>query len=194
MLLAGSVSCGGIVDASAPDSGQGDSVAVPGAFLTCGGNLVGQWLVSSATLIQPPSHWPTLCAGSSTTLVPRGHGSATFQADGRFESSATVTNDQIIEVPRTCFEGEDCGAIATRLRSATCIPSGITSCTCHVTPADMPIAFVGVYAASGDELTLGVQVAGAPRPTPMPYCVRGNTLSWLLTLDGGEIVQMTADR
>jgi hypothetical protein len=194
MVLACSVACGGIVDASAPDTALGNGGELPGGFLACGGDLVGQWLLSSATLVQPPSHWPALCPGSSTTLVPRAHGTATFRADGRFESSATVTNDQGIEVPRACFEGQDCGTIATRLSSATCTPSGLAPCACGIMPADVPIAFVGMYTATGGELTIGAEAAGAPQPRPMPYCVRGRTLSWQLTLDGGEIVQVTADR
>lgn len=191
--------CGGLVDSTPSDRDAGESSR---PFVACGGNLLGTWTPSHASLLRPPMPTrPNACPGwRRIAIAPQAGGSVTFRSDGTYASTVSVGNDQTVVVPEGCSHAPDCDALQARiapqgsLASVSCAASGPAECTCRevLTPAPAPLV-ESAYSVEDAGLYVGSVTPGGIG-SPIPYCVQGNTLSWLSTVLDGEVVLINATR
>jgi hypothetical protein len=204
-LTAASVAgCGGMIESPPSDGGAAES-SLP--FIACGGDLVGTWAASHTSLIRAPvpSRSTNPCAWRVVTWAPEAQGQVTFGSDGVLTSTMTLAQDQTVVVPEACWDASDCQALQGMIApqggatSALCVGSRPSECTCHLVvaplqPKQVPVLEVG-YSVDDGGLSVGWETPGhSGLGPPMPYCVRGDTLSWVSTATNGEVVLITATR
>ena len=129
------IGCGGMVDSPSGDD-TGES-SLP--FVACGGDLLGTWTVSSASLVRAPTPPPDTCTGRVVlSTTPEVAGWVTFRGDGTMTSAASVGNDQTFVVPLRCTDASDCNSLqgtmggAGSTSSISCATSGRAECTCRL--------------------------------------------------------------
>jgi hypothetical protein len=197
LAVLGLAGCGGLVESPLDDRDSGES-SLP--FVACGGDLVGTWMPSYASLLRPPPPEDACPGWRRIAITPVVGGSVTFRSDGTYATTTSVGNNETIVVPESCSHTPDCDALQARIApqgslvSASCAASGPSECTCRevITPAPAPLV-ESVYSVDDGGLYIGSATPGGIG-SPIPYCVRGNTLSWLSTVLGSEVVLVSATR
>jgi hypothetical protein len=183
-----------LVESASSEADAGDSGL---DFVACGGDLLGTWTVSSATLLRAPTPSPPPCPGRVLrSVTPVAAGWATFRSDGTMTGTLSVGNDQTFAVPLSCTDASDCNSLQGILNGASasvsCATSEPAECMCGVVLTPLLAPPLGAqYHVDGGSFYLGVG------GRPFQYCVRGNTISWLVTigiLGTGEVVQVNATR
>lgn len=195
--------CGGMVESPLSD---GDSGEASRPLVACGGDLVGTWTAFRTSLIRPPAPLRSAspCAWRVVTWAPEAQGQVTFGSDGILTSTMVISQDQTVIVPEACWDTSDCQALQGIVApqggwaSASCVGSGLSECTCRIVitpqPQQVPV-FEIEYGVDDGGLSVGWDTPGhAGLGPPMPYCVQGNTLSWLTTVANGEVVLISATR
>jgi hypothetical protein len=187
--------CGGLVDSSFSDADASDSAA---HFLACGGDVLGTWIVSSASLVRAPTPSPSACQGRATiSTTPVASGSVTFRSDGTMTSDTSIGNDQTSVIPLSCTQAHDCASLQSSMQSGSlsvsCASSGSSACVCSTTLMPRPAPLDMLYQVEGGNIVIHLNGTWAP----IPYCVENNTLSWLFTAPAiwnGEVVRLSASR
>jgi hypothetical protein len=192
LCLAG---CGGLVDENlggldAPDSGVD--------FVACGGDVLGTWAISGASLIRSPTPSTNSCPGRVAIATrPVAGGWATFESDGTMTGAASVGNDQRYVIPLGCTDASDCHSldIQSSSVSVSCEASVSSGCVCStVLTLTLPPAMEMPYRVDGGSMFFGLN------ETPVSYCVRDGILSWEWTAPNsafqgaGEVIVIHATR
>lgn len=183
MLLAAAAGCG---SSNPPyDCGQ-----VP----ACGGNLVGTWSVVSSCVTPgnvlgqdfATSFCPTSGTASGVTAFSGGSeayaGAWSFSSDLNYSIALYPVGTQSLE----CSDGRTCAqqdtaiktlqSMDTTVQSAACTPTSGGSCRCTYSIATLQLDS-GTYTVDGTQLVLTSSTAS---PATYDFCVRGNTLHWIL--------------
>jgi hypothetical protein len=146
---------------------------VCGAFESCGGNLVGSWVLDEDCgddRLQPPES----CPGAVIELDVSRTASMTFRSDGTFEESASVSGSGSVTYPSSCLtelELETCDDIEPPDGPIDCTGDVSSACTCSA-PLDEEAEGSGTFVV--DEI--GVILVYPTGFRPLEYCVEGDTL------------------
>lgn len=181
VLLAGGVV--GLGTGCGDGSDGGDSVnAACSADHTCGGDIVGTWrIISSCVEVSGTAPMD----GCTEPLTVRGDGlqmtgSATFNADLTYSSTATVSGKVVTQIPAVCMTREGVTLTCTQLTQAmaaqgetmTCAAAG-GGCACTQTVAEETTTETGTYQTQGSLLTM----TQADEVSESDYCVQGTQLN-----------------
>jgi hypothetical protein len=183
----GSGGGGGSGSGAGGSSGGADGGVNCNAVTTaCGGNVVGTWKFTQ-TCLSASQDLSSTCPGASAIYDYTFSGTATYNADGTFSSTGTVSALVHEHFPSGCMPfGSTCaelGQMAMDAGTGSCSTDSAGGCNCDaVTPATSTDA-TGTYKASGGTLT----TMHDGTTTLASYCVEGSLLyqSFEQQPDGG---------
>lgn len=173
--------CAVLISAACGDDGG----AVCGAFESCGGNLVGSWVLEADCgddSVAPPE----ACPGAVIELDISRTASMTFRPDGTFDEKASTVGSGTVTYPASClapFELESCDDIEPPSGQIECSGDLESSCTC-TSPLDEEAAGSGTFVV--DEIGLILVYPTGFRP--LEYCVEGDTLK--LHVAGSDVFEL----
>jgi hypothetical protein len=158
-----------------------DSGGTCGNTAACGGDVVGNWKITSACLsasAMMDASCPGATASASSLQVT---GTATFGADMTYSRTTTSSGTETINFPTSCLSQGGltitCAELGLLLMqnpsmgSGTC--TGSTSCTCTVTLKNSTSTDTGTYTTTAaGVLTLTSAANGVEDDD---YCVKGTT-------------------
>ena len=171
-------------------SSCGGSSGSCGKVAPCGGDVVGNYNITSACLTLSSMDMPLEgCPGATVNASGiRVSGSASFNADMTYTLNETISASASETIPASCLTMNGITLTCQQLdqaiqqlvtenpgvfQSAHC--AGASSCTCSFTLAPMTTNTSGAYTTSGTTLTLSGGGGGE-------YCVQGNELH-LISID-----------
>lgn len=155
----------------------------------CGGDVVGSWRITSSCItVDTSTMMPNAdCPGQTTRASDIGvSGNFTFNADGTYDSTATVNGNVIVGMPATCLtrngitftcaqleQGLDASLPAT-FSSASCVAPVGGGCSCTLVMAPTTSTTSGTYTVADGVIT---QMPLGAAPSSSDYCVKGTTLT-----------------
>ena len=161
------VSCGG----------DGGSCSTPAA---CGGNIVGNWVVTSSCVQLMGTFSNSLCPTATAVATLQYSGQVSYTATMTYNLNPSASGTETIDFPASCVT-TTCDQIAQALQASP--PDGLTSihcapaagggCTCAATLAPQSITQTGTYTLSGTTITT-TSSTGADETDS--YCAVGNHL------------------
>lgn len=168
-------------------------VPVDCSFSACGGDLVGDWTITSACLHSNPTDNPfqDVCPAATFDTSLDAMGTATFGADGSYSSSVGGSTAVAVDFPGSCLADamlSSCADLAMQLDDmggVTCTGDASTSCTCDGTLSN-PVDDVhsGTFTADGNQFTT---MEAGKMPESSDYCVTGDILK-VQTTEGDLII------
>jgi hypothetical protein len=177
------------------DSG---SATVDCSFAACGGDIVGDWTITSVCVDDKKdagtsNPFGPACPQASLDVALDASGTAVFRSDGTYATSLSGTPMITLTVPSSCLVGgslpvPDCAALAKALDkdggATTCTGDKTTGCTCTGKAGKFSGDHsMGTYSVSGNMLTTTKDIdSGTHTGDPAPYCVSGN----MLKVRGGD--------
>ena len=144
----------------------------------CGGNIVGNWVVSTSCY-QAQGSFGSSCPEGTISASAQYSGTFSFGADGSYTSSLTASAIEMIWIPATCLARQPgittCdqlnqsggGAPPSPVITVQCTPSPRGGCDCNETITRQEVPPAGTYATSGSTLTLNPTSGTA---TTFSYC------------------------
>ena len=178
VFLLGLVACGGTSNGS-DDGSCGQSSA-------CGGDITGNWKVTSSCLKLELDTGAMNCPGLRQEVKQVStSGTVSYNSDKTYNASLAVTGLVEMNVPASCLTQQSVtltcaqlqqslpsGAGAGAFQSVSC--SGSSGCTCLLELAPQNTTSSGTYSTSGGTVT---QTEAGGTPDDSEYCVKGNTLA-----------------
>jgi hypothetical protein len=171
------------------DSG---SAPVDCSFSACGGDVVGNWTITSACVDDhkdagTSNPFGPACPQAALDVALDATGTATFRSDGTYATSIMGTPMISLTVPSSCLTNgslpvADCASLAKALDkdggATTCTGDKATGCTCTGKVGNFGGDHsMGTYTVSGNTLTTTKDIdSGTKTGDPAPYCVSGNVL------------------
>jgi hypothetical protein len=180
-------------------AGAGSGGSCPNAP-SCGGDVVGNWTVSSTcidsgTINEGTAECPGLSGRSEGFTIS---GTVSYKADLTYVANTTGTGHVVIDYPASCLtaQGITCAELSDGVManndptfsSVSCV-SVTLGCACTFVLAPTPSMETGTYSTSGGVLT--EQASDATSPDLSAYCVNGNTLTLSPSMMGGGDVTGT---
>jgi hypothetical protein len=161
------VSCGG----------DGGSCPTPAA---CGGNLVGNWVVTSSCVQLTGTFASSLCPTATAVASLRYSGQVSYTASMTYDISSSAGGTEAIDVPASCVT-TTCDQIAQALQasppdgltSIQCAPAAGGGCTCSAALAVQSNTETGTYTLSGTSITTTASGGGGETDS---YCATANHL------------------
>ncbi len=167
LLGASGVSCGS-------DSG---SCATPAA---CGGNIVGNWVVTSSCVQLTGMFASSLCPTATAVASLRYSGQVSYTASMTYTLSSSASGTETIDFPASCVT-TTCNQIAQALQASP--PDGLTSihcspaagggCACAANLSPESNTETGTYTLSGTSITTTASGGGDETDS---YCAVANHL------------------
>lgn len=168
--------------------GNSDGAGVScGDASPCGGDIVGNWKITSSCLNLDASGVGASmrCAGATSEAKDFGFsGTVAYNADKTYETNITVTGSVVVTLPASCLTVQNvtltCGQLQqsfeatadkSEYESISCSGSSTCSCTLKLRPQLQSES--GTYSTSGNKVT---QTEAGGAPTDSAYCVKGTTL------------------
>lgn len=176
------------------DSGN---MAVDCSFSACGGDIVGNWTITSACVDDHKdagagNPFGPACPQASLNVSLDATGTVVFRSDGTYDTAFTGTPMIMLNVPASCLMGglpvPDCATLGRALGkdggAVTCTGDRTTGCTCSGTAGKLSGDHsMGTYKVDGTTLTTIKQIdSGTHTGDPAPFCVSGN----MLKVRGGD--------
>ncbi len=165
-----------------------DEAASCGDTSQCGGDIVGNWKISSTCLsLEGASLADTMgCAGITSEGKDLAmSGTVSYNADKTYQANVTVTGSVVATVPAACLtqqsvtltcsqlqQGLEASSAESGYQSVVCSGSSSCSCTMKLVPAVQ--ATRGTYSTAGGTLT---ETAAGGTPDDSSYCVKGKSLT-----------------
>ena len=186
VVTASVAACGG---GTATIGGTGGSCA---NVSPCGGNVVGTWNIANfcATGSSSSAAPPVGCSAQREQFNVVGiSGTLTFNADGTYSETTTVTESVVLSVAMNCMAdgaAVSCSQLGQTETSAadgaavSCVANG-SNCDCTLPPRTATLSGTGMYSTSGTLLTITPPSGSG---STSQYCVQGNTLSLVSTTMG----------
>ena len=176
-----------VPDSSAPAP---DAATSCSAFVPCGGDVVGTWVIDRACVLSVPPI--SGCAQGIETVSMSVSGTVSFSADGTVAADTTLALQKELVLPASCLAGTDCASMQTALLSqsgivsASCVGDTTSAlCTCNE-------AFAPGRNTKSDPFTIAGTTLMSPGAYPEPYCVQGRTLQWQDQSADGLVFVVTA--
>jgi hypothetical protein len=176
-------SCGG--SSKGDDSGSCENAD------GCGGDVVGEWTISSSCLdvdttqMMGSSGCPGVTGRASDWNVT---GSITFTSDLTYSSTTTVSGNVIVTLPATCLTQQGvtltCAQVQDSLESslsgsdfssARCSSSAGNGCACTVGLTPISSTASGTYTTTAAGVLTQTQTGGTSSSSA--YCVQGSTMT-----------------
>jgi hypothetical protein len=166
------------------DGGSGGTCS--GAFVPCGGNVVGTWTLSSVCTSDSQSGFNGCQSATIDVSGIEFSSTMTFNADMTYSSSTMASGMSIATIPAACLvqQGvtETCAqyqqALAAEPSTAGATCTGSNSCTCTIPAPDTTGMEMGTYVTTAaGVLTLTRMLGGFSDMTSEDYCVDGNRLT-----------------
>jgi hypothetical protein len=162
------VSCGG----------DGGTCAMVNA---CGGDIVGEWRITSSCLKVSGTFALDGCT-QPATVSGSVHitGTASYRADLTYTTTGTLTGSESVLYPAACLSaiGVTCADLNQSVNSGgatgSCASSSDGGCRCNFTIPPDASDDTGTYSTSGG--TLITTPSGSPPDSPGGYCVQGSRL------------------
>lgn len=174
----------GLFAALAP-LGCGSSGGTCANTAACGGAVVGTWTITSSCVSESASmldsQCPTATASSSGLTIT---GSITYNADGTYASTSTVSGTIHVTLPPSCLTSNGvtltCNQINQLFQSnptpgVTLNCTGSTSCDCRETLSAQTSSETGTYTTTAAGLLTDTPTGGTASETD--YCVKGTTMT-----------------
>lgn len=175
--------------------GSSGGTAACSPFTACGGDVTGTWSVTGVCITGVTD---SSCTSATLAVTAQPSGTLTFNANGSYSDTATITATESATIPASCLSGaSDCTAFETALQGqtgvsgATCTGNVATSCQCSIVLTPQTDSNVGTYTTAGTALTRTPTGATA---TTTPYCVQGNTLRLQVLDSSGATTTLTATK
>ena len=180
------VSCGGGAQGVGTDGAAGHAGAggtgggsACRTVSPCGGNVVGNWLVTDSCLTGTED-LGSQCAGASADLALTFTGTVLYNADLTYSATSTGGGTTTYHYPSACLSaGTTCAQWGQALMqigmysAVTCATDSANVCNCQALTASTSATETGTYATSAGG-TLTTTHAGTTSATG--YCVQGNLL------------------
>jgi hypothetical protein len=164
----------------------------------CGGNVAGNWMVSSSCYEINGALGGTFCPNGTITAHATYSGTFTFGTDSTYSMALSVSANEVLWFPAACLTSQGVTTTCEQLTltlmdqvagsgisSIQCTASARGGCDC-IAVASQPIPpAVGTYASSGATLTLAPN--DGTTPNNFGYCATTNQLDLLppsMTSDG----------
>lgn len=153
-------------------------------FRACGGDIEGTWefTLGCANLtladIFGADNEIAMCEGTSLAANIDISGTATFGADGSYDTSINRDFDFQINIPLSCLPGGAmCSAFAGDPgdEDAPTVTEEDGVCMLAMDPAPDTEAEMGMYEVQGNELIMTEE--GEESDSPSEYCIEGNTIT-----------------
>lgn len=138
-------------------SSEGGSCSTPAA---CGGNIVGNWLVTSSCVQLTGTFSSSLCPTATAVASLRYLGQVSYTANMTYTLNSSATGTEAIDFPASCVT-TTCDQIAQTLQASP--PDGLTSihcspaagggCACDAALASGSNTETGTYTLSGTSIT-----------------------------------------
>lgn len=171
--------CGGTAD---------DEAASCGDTSECGGDIVGQWKITSSCLdlagtdVSESMNCPGLTSEAKEVGMS---GTVAYNRDLTFQANVTMTGSLAVNVPAACLTQGAITLTCEQLRqslaasaadngfeSVSCSGSSGCSCTLKLIPQVQTTS--GTYSTAGGKVT---QLEAGGTPDQNSYCVKGSTLT-----------------
>lgn len=152
----------------------------------CGGDIVGNWKITSSCLKVTGTFDNADCPTASINASLHATGTASYRADMTYSLAFVLSGTETIGFPATCLTVNGVTVTCDQLNQqfATNPPAGITAlhctsagsggCNCTTTLPDQTDTEVGTYTTGAGTLTT-TQAGSTPEPGG-GYCVQGTTL------------------
>lgn len=161
------------------------------SFQACGGDLTGDWQLTSGCVEDPSVDSLQGCPDSVIALNARVSGSASFASDGTYVLSPTIGGTRTYRVPISCTPGLTCDDVGQSI-TASCSATA-ASCECSSEVESSGSRVTGSYTVDGSELTLHANGDEADA-SQTRFCVTGSSLA-LRTVDAaGKITLLIGTR
>ena len=175
--LVSGLSCGG-------GGGGSGTCAMAG---TCGGNVVGNWKITSSCIKASGSLGDSTCPGATVDGSLSVTGTAAFTADASYSLAFVLSGSETIFFPASCLTSNGvtvtCDQLnqvfmampldPTTITSIHCASAGGGACNCTANLASSSTNESGTYTTSGGTLTT---TSTAGDVSTDGYCVQGNHL------------------
>jgi hypothetical protein len=162
--------------------GCGSSGGSGGGGAACGGDIMGNWTITSATIDVAMSMFDADCPGATGKGTGiKLTGNAIYNADMTYTENATFDGMVTVDIPTSCLQGsatcaDRAGAImGDTFQSATCTSTG-SACSCTAVFAPTEVPDTGTYSTTAAGL-LSETSAGETTADESDYCVTGTTLT-----------------
>jgi hypothetical protein len=165
-------------------TGCGSSGGTCGNTAACGGNVVGTWTITSSCVSASASMvdtgCPTATASASNLTID---GSFTYNADGSYTSTASVSGSVRVSLPQSCLTSNGvtitCDQVNQALQNdptagVTLSCTGSLSCTCTETISNETSTETGTYTTAAGVVT---QTPAGGTASESDYCVKGTTMT-----------------
>lgn len=175
-----------------------------GKVMPCGGDIVGDWKISTACLDTSSEEDFTdgVCPTATLTTSPRITGSVNYSANSTYTRSTTTSGTVKVTLPASCLSQGGltftCEQVQTLLGAeltqegleGTKCTSASGGCTCTASLASNTETETGTYTTSGSTVTH--TASGSPLPDDSEYCVEGDTLH-VISLDPNDDTKILSD-
>jgi len=166
-------------------SGCGSSGGTCSNTAACGGAVVGTWTITSSCVSESASMLDSQCptataSGSNLTIS----GSITYNADGTYSSTSTVSGSVSVTLPPSCLTTNGVTLTCAQLNQlfqsnptagVTLNCTGTSSCACTETLASQTSSETGTYTTTAAGLLTNTPTGGTVSQTD--YCVKGTTMT-----------------
>jgi hypothetical protein len=150
-----------------------------GMVTPCGGNIVGDWRITSSCIKGMDTLGNSSCPTATVTSSATATGTTSYRADMTYTVSFTLTGSDSVVIPASCLSaGTTCDQVNQvffrgLLPDLRCSSASSGGCNCSLVVPPTPIAETGTYTTSGGTLT--TTPTGAT-PDSGGYCVKGDQL------------------
>ena len=165
--------------------GCGSSGGTCGNTAACGGAIVGTWSITSSCVSESASmvdsQCPSATASSSALTIT---GSITYNADGTYSSTSTVSGSINVTLPPSCLTSNGVTITCDQLNQlshtnptpgVTLNCTGSSSCACTETIASQASSETGTYTTTAAGLLTDTPTGGTASQTD--YCVKRTTMT-----------------
>jgi hypothetical protein len=166
-------------------AGCGSSGGTCSNAAACGGSVVGTWTITSSCVSESASmvdsQCPSATASSSGLSIT---GSVTYNADGTYSSSSTISGSVRVSLPQSCLTYNGVTLTCAQLTQAsqsnptagvTLSCSGTSGCICTETIAPQSSSETGTYTTTAAGVLTQTPTGGTASQDD--YCVKGTTMT-----------------
>lgn len=168
-----------------------DSAASCSNSAACGGDITGEWTVTSSCVsVSDVSMVNQQCPSATANAAGlKVTGNVTYNADLTFTSTSTISGSTSVTLPASCLSVQGITVSCAQLtqafmtlaqqgssgfKSASCSSAG-SGCTCNVVLNDQTTSQSGTYSTTSDGVLTETPLNGAAGQSD--YCVKGSTLT-----------------